>query len=189
MLTNYPIRSIIHKKPIYQNILIDERRKMDISKKSFEIWKNVAPDPNGTLTLKAICDRANANNMSMTKRRIIYYVHHEVLERWTRFGKEAYYKEDYIFPALTCISILRLKFGLMLGKVKNIMTANNGSVEALLDRLELFIKEYMDKKPTYYHALEAQFLKALTAGNLTVDFKKLEKEAHEVQEKHIKEKE
>jgi DNA-binding transcriptional MerR regulator len=158
---------------------------MGIPKNGFEFWKNLMPEDKDMISLKVICDKANASRMPMTKRRIIYYVNHGVLERWVRLGREAYYKEKYIVPALTCISILRVQFGFTLGKIKKIMIANSGSVDALLDRLEFFIKEYMDKKPAYYHTLETQFLQALTVPNSPVDFKALEKEAQKAHEKYI----
>jgi DNA-binding transcriptional MerR regulator len=142
----------------------------------------------GLLSLKEIAKEAKQNNIPLTVRMIHSFVSKGLVEKPMKIGRQVYYREDYIIPALTCIFLLKVQFGIGLSKLKKIMAANSSSTETLFDKMQFFLQAYgnKDKRPNYYYLLEKDFLEKIAAGDLEIDFDRLEKQARDTHGKYLK---
>lgn len=143
------------------------------------VWKDLMPNrgQENLVSLTEVVNIGKDSGMPLSKRALRYYQVQGLIEKPIKMGKYLYYDKGYIFNAAACVLLLKRKFCLPLRRMKKIMSANNSSIDALLGKIQAFLKAYTDKeKKPYYISLEKRFINIIETGDLTFDFKKLEQD-------------
>lgn len=142
--------------------------------KIFELTKMYSPVAEDLISLQEL-----VKETGIQVRKIRYNSAHSLTHKTIRIGRDSYFERKYIFLALDCLGVFEKVFKLPLRLMREIMVANDSSMDRLHKVIKALLEKYPPSKerPPYYYLIEKKFFDKLAAGDLNIDIASLDNEA------------